>query len=283
MALRGQCSDDKWSPRRNEHACQRTSDIAESEERKAHVATLSLSRNAHPRGPAEVFGGAPFRRPYRTSITRGDSGSGYRRSGELVQLSRLFHRNAPPRVDRLVVGLGNPGDGYANTRHNVGFQVANRLAKRARLEFDTKAAESRIAEGSLGDLRIAIARPQTFMNAAESGGEAARSVRLAPDALLVIFDEIDLPLGKLRLRQSGGPGTHHGMKRSPARSARAFAARIGCAERSASEIGDLAEYVLSAFTAEERAEADKMIVRGAEAAEVAVRDGIKRAMDTFNG
>ena len=82
----------------------------------------------------------------------------------LVRFAKLFQRSAPPRVDRLVVGLGNPGDGYANTRHNVGFQVANRLAKRARLEFDTKAAESRIAEGSLGDIRLAIARPQTFMN-----------------------------------------------------------------------------------------------------------------------
>src|SRR5207249_848167 len=83
----------------------------------------------------------------------------------VARLRGLFSRAAaPPRVDRLVVGLGNPGDGYANTRHNVGFQVANRLAKRARLEFDTKAAESRIAEGTLGDLRIAVARPQTLMN-----------------------------------------------------------------------------------------------------------------------
>src|SRR5437762_10411489 len=86
----------------------------------------------------------------------------------VARLRSLFGRaEAPPRVDRIVVGLGNPGDGYANTRHNAGFQVASRLAKRARAEFGVKAAESRIAEGRVGDVRAAIARLQTFIN--ESG------------------------------------------------------------------------------------------------------------------
>ncbi|HUG07045.1 MAG TPA: aminoacyl-tRNA hydrolase [Candidatus Limnocylindria bacterium] len=186
----------------------------------------------------------------------------------------------------MVVGLGNPGDGYANTRHNVGFQVANRLAKRARLEFDAKAAESRIAEGSLGDIRIAIARPQTFMN--DSGravGKLLDRYRLSPDALLVIFDEIDLPLGKVRLRERGGPGTHNGMRSITSEIGEGFPRlRLGVAPVDpTTEIGDLAEYVLAPFAADERAEADQMIVRGAEAAEVAVRDGIRSAMDRFNG
>jgi peptidyl-tRNA hydrolase, PTH1 family len=185
-----------------------------------------------------------------------------------------------------VVGLGNPGDGYAKTRHNVGFQVANALAKRARLEFDTKAAESRIAEGSLGDVRIAIARPQTFMN--DSGravGKLLDRYRLSPDALLVVFDEIDLPLGKVRLRERGGPGTHNGMRSITSEIGEGFPRlRIGVAPVDpTTEIGDLAQYVLSPFTADERAEADQVIVRGAEAAEVALRDGIQRAMERFNG
>lgn len=204
----------------------------------------------------------------------------------LVRLAKLFERSSPPRVDRLVVGLGNPGDGYANTRHNVGFQVASRLAKRARLEFDKKAADSRIAEGSLGDIRIAIARPQTFMN--DSGravGKLLDRYRLSPDALLVVFDEIDLPLGKVRLRERGGPGTHNGMRSITNEIGEGFARlRLGVAPADPTvEIGDLAQYVLSPFAADERAEAEGMIVRGAEAAEVAVRDGIKRAMDKFNG
>jgi hypothetical protein len=106
-------------------------------------------------------------------------------------------------VDKLVVGLGNPGDGYANTRHNVGFAVANRLGKRARAEFGIKSAESRIAEGSLGGIKIAIARPQTFMN---DSGRAVKKLldryRLDPADMLVVFDEVDLPLGSLRIRQS---------------------------------------------------------------------------------
>lgn len=203
-----------------------------------------------------------------------------------MRLAKLFERWSPPRVDRLVVGLGNPGDGYANTRHNVGFQVANRLAKRARLEFDTKAAESRIAEGSLGDIRIAIARPQTFMN--DSGravGKLLDRYRLSPDALLVVFDEIDLPLGKVRLRERGGPGTHNGMRSITSEIGEGFERlRLGVAPADqATEIRDLAQYVLSPFAPDERDEAERMIVRGAEAAEVALRDGIQRAMERFNG
>jgi PTH1 family peptidyl-tRNA hydrolase len=203
-----------------------------------------------------------------------------------VRLAKLFERSSPPRVDRLVVGLGNPGDGYANTRHNVGFQVANRLAKRARLEFDTKAADSRIAEGALGDIRIAIARPQTFMN--DSGravGKLLDRYRLSPDALLVVFDEIDLPLGKVRLRERGGPGTHNGMRSITNEIGEGFARlRLGVAPADpTAEVGDLADYVLSPFATGERDDAEKMIVRGAEAAEVALRDGIARAMAQFNG
>ena len=197
----------------------------------------------------------------------------------------FFGRSAP-RADRLVVGLGNPGDAYAASRHNVGFQVASRLAKRARLEFDVKAAESRIAEGALGDVRVAIARPQTFMN---DSGRAVRKLldryRLGPDALLVITDDVDLPLGRLWVRESGGPGTHNGMRSIVAEVGEGFARlRVGIApaDRSA-EVGDLVDHVLSPVTADERGQMDVTIQRAAEAAEVALRDGVRKAMDRFNG
>jgi len=168
----------------------------------------------------------------------------------------------------------------------MGWTSSADTRAQVRLEFDTKAAESRIAEGSLGDLRIAIARPQTFMN--DSGRAVAKLLdryRLSPDALLVVFDEIDLPLGKVRLRERGGPGTHNGMRSITGEIGEGFPRlRIGVAPTDPTvEIDDLAEYVLSPFAADERATADQMIARGAEAAEVAVRDGVKRAMDTFNG
>ena len=186
----------------------------------------------------------------------------------------------------LVVGLGNPGDGYAGTRHNVGFQVASKLAKRARLEFDKKSAGSRIAEGSLGQAKIAIARPQTFMN---DSGTAVRKLldryRIEPSAMLVVYDDVDLPLGKVRIREKGGPGTHNGMRSIVSAVGEGFPrVRVGVAPIDpAAEVGDLAEYVLSPFTADERPEAERAITRAAEAVEVAVRDGLRRAMDSFNG
>jgi PTH1 family peptidyl-tRNA hydrolase len=200
---------------------------------------------------------------------------------------RFFTRAAAPRVDRLIVGLGNPGDAYAATRHNVGFQVASRLAKRARAEFAVKAADSRIAEGSLGEAKIAIARPGTFMN--DSGravGKLLDRYRVAPADLVVVYDDIDLPLGRVRVRRSGGPGTHNGMRSVVAEIGEGFA-RVRCgvapAEPTAEMRGDLAEYVLQRFDADERERAEAMIARAAEAIETILRDGIAAAMERFNG
>ena len=197
---------------------------------------------------------------------------------------RRFFGGTPPRADKLVVGLGNPGDGYANTRHNVGFAVASRLAKRARAEFGVKAADSRIAEGSLGGVKVAIARPQTFMN---DSGRAVRKLldryRLDPADLIVVFDEVDLPLGKIRIRIAGGPGTHNGMRSIVGAIGDGFPRiRVGVAPVEPREVPDLAQYVLSPFDADERELAERTLDRAAEAAEVALRD-VQRAMNAFNG
>jgi PTH1 family peptidyl-tRNA hydrolase len=203
-----------------------------------------------------------------------------------VRLAKLFERSAPARVDLLVVGLGNPGDGYANTRHNVGFQVASRLAKRARADFGIKAAESRIAEGSLGGSKIAVARPQTFMN---DSGKAVRKLldryRIDPAQMLVVYDDVDLPFGKIRIREKGGPGTHNGMRSIVAVVGEGFPRlRVGVAPADPNaDVGSLADHVLSPFSADERAEAERTIDRAAEAIEVVVRDGVRSAMDRFNG
>jgi PTH1 family peptidyl-tRNA hydrolase len=189
-------------------------------------------------------------------------------------------------VDRVIVGLGNPGEGYAATRHNVGFQVASRLAKRARAEFAVKAAESRIAEGAIDGIRIAIARPQTFMN---DSGRAIRKLldryRVEPETLFVVYDDIDLPLGKLRLREKGGPGTHNGMRSIVALVGEGFPRlRVGVAPADpTAEIGELVDHVLAPFSADERQTADDAIARAAESVEVALRDGMQRAMERFNG
>jgi PTH1 family peptidyl-tRNA hydrolase len=202
-----------------------------------------------------------------------------------MRLGKLFG-GGRPKADRLIIGLGNPGDGYAATRHNVGFQVASRLAKRARLEFGTKAADSRIAEGTLGDVRVAIARPHTFMN--DSGravGKLLDRYSLEPTDLIVVYDDVDLPLGRIRIRTKGGPGTHNGMRSVVSEIGEGFPrVRCGVAPADAGDEmpRDLAEYVLLPFEADERDAADAMVGRAAEAIEVALREGLEAAMTRWN-
>lgn len=196
---------------------------------------------------------------------------------------RWFSREAP-RADWLVVGLGNPGEEYVASRHNMGFQVANRLAKRARLEFGRKAADARLAEGALGETRIAIAKPQTFMN--ESGSSVRRLLqryRLDSSRLVVAYDDVDLPLGKIRLRASGGPGTHNGMRSVVERLSTEAFPRVRCGISPVSgHFAVDADFVLTSFAEDEREAADQMAQRAAEAIEVLLRDGIQRAMERFN-
>ena len=168
----------------------------------------------------------------------------------------------------------------------MGFQVASRLAKRARAEFAVKSADSRIAEGSLDGVKLAIVRPQTFMN---DSGRAVRKLldryRADPAALFVVYDDVDLPLGKIRIRERGGPGTHNGMRSIVGVVGEGFPRlRVGVAPADpTAEIGELVEHVLAPFTADEREAAEAAIARATEAVEVALRDGITRAMEQFNG
>lgn len=197
---------------------------------------------------------------------------------------RFFWRGEAPQADWLVVGLGNPGDEYAATRHNVGFQVANRLAKRLRAEFAKKAADARIAEATLGTFRVAVAKPGTFMN--DSGHSVRRLLqryRLDLAHLIVVYDDVDLALGRIRVRPSGGPGTHNGMRSVVAELASEAFPRVRCGiAPSDASVTDITAYVLSPFADDEREPAEQMVARAAEAVEVLVRDGIQRAMEKFN-
>lgn len=113
----------------------------------------------------------------------------------------------------LVVGLGNPGSEYAGTRHNAGFMVVQRLGQRWNLKFDRRACSSRLAETRRGRTKIILALPQTFMN---QSGLAVQSLlstyKVKPENLLIIYDDLDLPLGEIRIRPQGSPGSHKGMK-----------------------------------------------------------------------
>lgn len=194
---------------------------------------------------------------------------------------------------RLLVGLGNPGARYRDTRHNVGFRVIAELARRWRVELPQTAAECKCiavsvaAEGEQPERLLAM--PQTYMN---RSGHAVRCLverrAFEPPEILVIYDEVHLPLGKLRLRPKGNPAGHRGMESvlEGLRTDEVPRLRLGVAgeDLPTGEEGDrLPDYVLSPFAAGEQEVAAEMILRAADASEEWLRSGIAVAMGRTNG
>ncbi len=181
----------------------------------------------------------------------------------------------------LVVGLGNPGEEYRQTRHNVGFRVVDEIARRLRAGAWERRFFSEVAATSRGR-RVWLAKPRTFMN--RSGTAVAsllEGLGIAPADALVIVDDVDLPLGRLRLRPSGGAGTHNGLRDIVEHVGTGFA-RLRLGVRGEAPWKDLAEYVLSPFDADESALADEMIKQAADAVAVSVFEGLGRAMNRCN-
>jgi peptidyl-tRNA hydrolase, PTH1 family len=184
----------------------------------------------------------------------------------------------------LIVGLGNPGAQYTRTRHNIGFEALDRLAERHRLEFRGKRANSLIAEGSIGGQRVALVKPQTYMNLS---GQAVANLRGwykldAARELLVVYDDMDLPFGRLRLRERGSAGTHNGM--------RSIVGQLGGGEFPRLRVGidqppgkmDAAAYVLGRFSKEQEAELPFLLDSIADAVELVVGQGLTAAMNKIN-
>jgi peptidyl-tRNA hydrolase, PTH1 family len=195
---------------------------------------------------------------------------------------------------KAIVGLGNPGSKYRGTRHNVGFAVVEEVAGRAGLDFLSAPARALVARwrGSEGIVTL-LAKPLTFMN--ESGQAVAELVRyykIEPSDLLIVVDEAQLPLGKLRARARGSAGGHNGLKSVIAHLGEEFSRlRVGIGRGPADSDGanvkasrrDLADHVLSRFDADEEAEVDRMIRRAADAAETFITSGIAAVMNGYNG
>jgi peptidyl-tRNA hydrolase, PTH1 family len=184
----------------------------------------------------------------------------------------------------LIVGLGNPGEEYARTRHNIGFQCVNELARRHSLDFGKKIAKSRVAEGQIAGQRVALAKPFTYMNLI---GQAVVSLsqwyKIAPaQDLLVIYDELDLPFGVLRLRERGSAGTHNGMKSVVGQLGSQVFPRLRIGIGQGPPGRDAASYVLGRFTREEQEQLPEIIGRAADAVEVVVREGLIATMNQFN-
>jgi peptidyl-tRNA hydrolase, PTH1 family len=184
-------------------------------------------------------------------------------------------------LDLLVAGLGNPGREYADTRHNVGFMVADELARRHGASFRSKFS------GEVADLRldgrVALLKPQTFMN--ESGrsvGAAVRYFKVPPEALLVVHDEVDLEPGRLQARLGGGLAGHNGL-RSVAQHLRTgdfLRLRVGVGRPERGDRRPVADFVLSPFAPE--LDVESLVARAADAVELVATEGLEAAQQRFN-
>jgi PTH1 family peptidyl-tRNA hydrolase len=185
---------------------------------------------------------------------------------------------------KVIVGLGNPGGSYARSRHNVGFRVLDQLAERHRLRFSRRQFKSQVAGGEIGDERVLLMKPQTYMNlSGEAVRRARRELRVELEEFLVVYDDLDLAVGRLRVAASGGAGGHHGVESIiEALGGKGFPRiRVGVGRpgnRSAN-----VDYLLDSLTTEEASTLSASIARAADAAEVALCNGISAAMNRFNG
>lgn len=181
---------------------------------------------------------------------------------------------------KAIVGLGNPGREYAGTRHNIGFDVVDEVARRWNVQLKPwKSIANIVVVGPRG---VVLVEPQTFMNSSgEAVGRVAAFHKLEPADVLVVADEVQLPLGRLRLRRSGSAGGHNGFKSLIQHVGTEFPRlRIGVGR--GDPAWDLADHVLARFAADEREAAADAISRAADAVELFVEEGIEAAMNKFN-
>jgi len=184
----------------------------------------------------------------------------------------------------MIVGIGNPGKKYANTRHNIGFACVESLADANGMNFDTKKSQATIAEGSIAGERVLLVKPQTYVNLS---GESVRALadfyKISPERVLVIHDDLDTPLGTLRIRAGGGSAGHNGMK--------SIINHLGSQDFPRIRFGigrppgkmDPAAFVLLPFIAEEHILVVETVNRVAKAVNLWLTEGIDMAMNRQNG
>jgi len=192
---------------------------------------------------------------------------------------------------KLIVGLGNPGFLYARNRHNIGFMCVSHLAKVSKITFDRKQGHARTGIGNIGRYKAVVARPQTYMNASgEAVSVLLNKLNVSPSDLIVIHDDLDLPVGKIRVRMGGSSGGHKGID--------SIIARIGTRDFNRIRVGigrpeaddspappkeeAVIAYVLNDFTSEERKIIDETIPKVSEAIAYLVAAGLTAAMNKYN-
>ena len=183
----------------------------------------------------------------------------------------------------LVVGLGNPGARYESTRHNMGFLAVDRLAEREKLRFNKLRFKAWTAEWKLGENKVLVMKPQTYMNlSGEAVGAAARFYKIPPEHILVVSDDIDLPVGKLRLRAFGSAGGHNGIKNIIAHLGTQDFPRIKIGTGAPGEGGDMIDWVIGVPSQAERKILVESFENAVKAAEDIIENGCQKAMNDYN-
>ena len=190
----------------------------------------------------------------------------------------------PTGVEWILVFLGNPGAKYAGRRHNVGFMTADVLEKRAHVRIDRLRFKALTAQTELGGARVLLMKPQTYMNlSGEAVQPAAAFYKVPPERVIVVSDDVSLPVGKLRIRTKGSAGGHNGLKN--------IIAHLGTDAFPRVKVGvgapphpdyDMADWVLSGFRGQDAVDIAAAVERAADALECIITQGPERAMNRFN-
>jgi len=191
---------------------------------------------------------------------------------------------------KLIIGLGNPGQGYSNNRHNIGFMCLKHFAKEHGIEFDKKQADARTGLGNIEGIDVVLAKPQTYMNlSGKSVTRLMNKYKLTPEDIIVFHDDMDLPLGKVRIRMGGSSGGHNGIN--------SIIAEIGTREFIRIKIGigrperdednrvydrEIVDYVLSNFSRDEKKQLEPSIEKVSDAILCLLTEGLDAAMNRFN-
>jgi PTH1 family peptidyl-tRNA hydrolase len=196
---------------------------------------------------------------------------------------RLGGADQTSSVAWLVVGLGNPGPRYAGTRHNIGRDAVDALASRHGIRLGSTKFNARFGHGDVAGAPLCLAEPLTYMNlSGQAVAPLARFFKVPAERVLLVFDDMDLPLGALRLRPDGGSGGHNGVASVIASLGTPTEPRVRLGIGRPAAGWDAADYVLARFDATERAAAEELVGRAADAVEAIIADGLDAAMNQFN-
>lgn len=184
---------------------------------------------------------------------------------------------------KLIIGLGNPGDKFKDTRHNVGFEVIDRVAPLLNIDLKRRGHLSLFGWGKIEGEKVFLVKPLIYMNrSGRAVSSFLRYYQIPLESLLVIYDDADLKVGRLRLRSWGGAGGHRGMESIIACLGREDFPRLRLGIKGPGRAPQLAEYVLKKFDREERILIDQVVIEAAEAVELFVKEGIAKAMNRYN-